>query len=888
MTFQIPSEYKDFVTSSDDLLKEFTSKSDEDRLTFRLYFDQITDLQHGLDIYNNITAFINNLISSYIWHYEAVVIKLSVPTSLISQKQHESNSKGEEICVIGSCRVGNNIEDEWFLTYVLFELSKQYSDVCIVIADNDGEFLLIEAADELPDWLSPENSTNRVWIKNGLLHIIHLDEGGIDKYGHLKLPFALSHIRSIPTHYTDLTLYSTYYPKVQAMIMKRTCDVYPSKTLAIQHTSLCILPRRIAHLLTAYPQLITPAMHTFINIISNSSSYNKKMINRYLRDMSYFQPSLADVVAVDVRHTKGLHAQLTFNQSFRPPTAFHTIHQSILQNSGLNQIPLEKGQNSYLSKVQASLDLGARITCGFEVMYQLSKDSASKNRFSDATHGLDEGLLDAYLSPQLLSTLSLKGQNYDPSSPLSSDADLDRFRATVNQAIFLSSSSPTGATPIFTPASDLTYDCSKVGVNSRGGVSEANEDEVELGIVLPEQCYRRLPVHALIDDTLVTPLPTVPADKIVMTEVSELLANPQNSYPLSRESETAWLYMSPDELDADMDRMIKYYQYNMQFPQGPSPEMDPVPGAGPVNPSEDNGPSRGEGAVKTAADHLPSYDHDQLDQAQCEGREEVNQAQSLDQMVSGMEAFLAAESDYDGVASSLPKTSKGHKSKGKTSKGAKSSTSKISEADLEVQLKDIDWTRVDALVAQANTGSDGHEDLNLDSSIAKTTGEQRLGEGGALKPEQQQQEESDWLKGYFDEEEEDDSSADGDSEGESVDEQELNNHNITPPLPQSVPVKPIPSTQLPPAPTAAIQTDELAQVTSGIARFSLLDKTKYKDHTLNHRTYSDTDTIDSDDILDGEGEGESGQNYDTDSDIGDEDEFMREYMVSIYICCYLS
>lgn len=30
------------------------------------------------------------------------------------------------------------------------------------IEDNDGEFLLIEAADFLPKWLDPDNSANRV------------------------------------------------------------------------------------------------------------------------------------------------------------------------------------------------------------------------------------------------------------------------------------------------------------------------------------------------------------------------------------------------------------------------------------------------------------------------------------------------------------------------------------------------------------------------------------------------------------------------------------------------------------------------------------------------------------------------------------------------------
>lgn len=42
------------------------------------------------------------------------------------------------------------------------------------IRDTDGEFLLIEAANVLPSWVTPENSTNRLWLKDGQLHLIPL------------------------------------------------------------------------------------------------------------------------------------------------------------------------------------------------------------------------------------------------------------------------------------------------------------------------------------------------------------------------------------------------------------------------------------------------------------------------------------------------------------------------------------------------------------------------------------------------------------------------------------------------------------------------------------------------------------------------------------------
>lgn len=62
----------------------------------------------------------------------------------------------------GSCCYGDNVEDEWFVVYVVKELTKTYPNLVAKIVDNDGEFLLIEAADSLPSWADPSNCDNRV------------------------------------------------------------------------------------------------------------------------------------------------------------------------------------------------------------------------------------------------------------------------------------------------------------------------------------------------------------------------------------------------------------------------------------------------------------------------------------------------------------------------------------------------------------------------------------------------------------------------------------------------------------------------------------------------------------------------------------------------------
>lgn len=64
---------------------------------------------------------------------------------------------------LGGCtEFGDNVEDEWFIVYLLQQITKTFPELVAKVGDNDGEFLLIEAADHLPKWLNPDSSENRV------------------------------------------------------------------------------------------------------------------------------------------------------------------------------------------------------------------------------------------------------------------------------------------------------------------------------------------------------------------------------------------------------------------------------------------------------------------------------------------------------------------------------------------------------------------------------------------------------------------------------------------------------------------------------------------------------------------------------------------------------
>lgn len=110
-----------------------------------------------------IMLFVEQTIPNHIWHRDSFELTLS--------KEEENMLE----CII---RVGDSIDDEWLVVYLLWHITKMFQVAvrCVTctytsythiitsysVYDADGEFLLIEAADELPSWVRPENVEHRV------------------------------------------------------------------------------------------------------------------------------------------------------------------------------------------------------------------------------------------------------------------------------------------------------------------------------------------------------------------------------------------------------------------------------------------------------------------------------------------------------------------------------------------------------------------------------------------------------------------------------------------------------------------------------------------------------------------------------------------------------
>ena len=283
------------------------------------------------DTLYEVLSYAQSLIGDYIWQNDCFNLtcrELTKPKEIEHLEQIKFLS--------GSTNFGANVEDEWFIVYLLFSITKQFPQLFATVNDNDGEFLLIEAAEYLPKWLEPDTSDNRVFIHQGSFHII-------------PLPNKPSEITELPTG--KLTIYQALeilktnarktiaLPWIQDPILKRIQE-YPQKARECFHNVLCYVPPRVKYLLETKNSLISPAICAFVN----RDPVDMKMC----QNLTHFSP--VSLVPYRTRFTKCLYGQLV-KQNFIPDQCAMTFLPEVSS-------PAYKG---YL--------IGLQLTYGFEILY---------------------------------------------------------------------------------------------------------------------------------------------------------------------------------------------------------------------------------------------------------------------------------------------------------------------------------------------------------------------------------------------------------------------------------------------------------------------------------------------------------------------------------------
>ncbi|KAG1826246.1 SGT1-domain-containing protein [Suillus subaureus] len=309
-----------------------------------------------------VQAYVSELLPNFLWHRDSFEVK-------VAKDIDSAAARDNKWMLEGRMRVGDSVDDEWCVVWILREISKKW-DFAISVIDSDGEFLLIEAAEVLPSWVKPSNSENRVWIYSGMLHLIPLqhisapskpkrrrkfpgskdsdDEGDIvgdDVEDYLAIDDALKLVR-------DATVETRAPRIVENTVWQRTSG-YPAAAKNHVHTTKAYLPLDIARALSVDLSLVQKPVETF---------YTRDAVQlRAAHRMTRFPPHSA--VLTTVKLTRPAYAQLV-GQKFFPPKIFGCFKE-------------REG-----SDVWRWRDTGMKLACGFEMIYQESKsriDIASKS-----------------------------------------------------------------------------------------------------------------------------------------------------------------------------------------------------------------------------------------------------------------------------------------------------------------------------------------------------------------------------------------------------------------------------------------------------------------------------------------------------------------------------
>ena len=270
------------------------------------------------------------LLKEYIWQRDAFDLTIQPRIDQPVEDASKTSRLNGLPHLKGRTNFGDSIADEWLIVYLLLELSKQFPVSWIRVYDTDGEFLLIEAGKVLPKWLNPEIAENRVWINNGHLKLIPINETSINE--NLELSSALSFIKQSPEKLI-------VEPSIEKEAFHRLTE-YPSVISASLHHAVIPIPRRLAYILNRNPAYISPAVEAF---------YLRDPISLKplgTKDISTLNLPPEDFVSVSVKFTKVGYAQLRGQMFDTPP-------------SWTGFIPRLRDEKA---------EVGLKLTCGFEML----------------------------------------------------------------------------------------------------------------------------------------------------------------------------------------------------------------------------------------------------------------------------------------------------------------------------------------------------------------------------------------------------------------------------------------------------------------------------------------------------------------------------------------
>ncbi|KAJ0242038.1 Protein ecdysoneless [Hirschfeldia incana] len=335
---------------SESFFSQTSSRLPDDTVFFSIFPDASLSSSAALQsLHLQIIDFVSPLTSPYIWQHEPFSLSISLPSSCPCTTDTPLPH------LHGKLKYGDNLEDEWFAAFLLFRISAAFPSASLRVWDTDGEFLLIEAAFHLPRWLNPETSRNRVFLRGGDLHIVPRSR--------LPDPSLLASLRFLASRGREGE--SRASDPVQSALKNRVSG-YPERAWRSMHRVRVRLPASVAHVLRHEPFLISLAVEGFYDRDVDSMKHAGKM-------EKFLSKEEEGHVLVLVKMSRAMYAQLV-QQKFQAPSCY----------------PMPSVSSD--REAYAEAELGMKIACGMEMMYQVRRKEGGEGGRGSAWSKYKENL----------------------------------------------------------------------------------------------------------------------------------------------------------------------------------------------------------------------------------------------------------------------------------------------------------------------------------------------------------------------------------------------------------------------------------------------------------------------------------------------------------------
>eukprot|EP00903_Cladosiphon_okamuranus_P017102 g15757.t1 len=344
--------------------------TEDDYVRYQLFAEDWGSIEHLQQLRESVLQLVESVTTGFIWHREAFTLSVAVP----SEGDIEPHLTGKQV-------FGGNVSDEWLVCYLLFTITSTFTELTARVTDNDGEFLLIEAATTIPPFLSPANSNHRVWVRSGKVHLVMpgcmVDRARTPRTlgsGSISLSEGLKAVRESDG--------GTEADEGVQRLIRHRIERYPEEAKASMHHARCFLPIAAALAFRDTPGLVAPAVRAFC-----SGDPTDKRLGVRMARLLAIPASVAGVNTAAASAKSGSQPEAPIFVEARIAFTRHLyaqLHQAAFVSA--KAFPPGWGpEGSTLppaARAKAS-QLGQKLSIGLEAAYQTSAESCKRTARGD-------------------------------------------------------------------------------------------------------------------------------------------------------------------------------------------------------------------------------------------------------------------------------------------------------------------------------------------------------------------------------------------------------------------------------------------------------------------------------------------------------------------------